>query len=59
VAKVQPIYDYHSHLSQKILQKTGQFDNITQLWIEGDQIIGCCVPTNTLKKYITGDATPL
>jgi glucuronate isomerase len=35
-AKVQPIVDYHCHLSPKDIAEDRQFDNITQIWLEGD-----------------------
>jgi glucuronate isomerase len=59
VAKVQPIYDYHSHLSPKDIAEDRQFDNITQLWIEGDHYKYRAMRANGVpEKYITGDATP-
>ncbi|WP_163397402.1 glucuronate isomerase [Flavobacterium fluviatile] len=58
VAKVQPIYDYHSHLSPKDIAEDRQFENITQLWIEGDHYKYRAMRANGVpEKYITGDAT--
>lgn len=57
-AKVQPIYDYHSHLSPKDIAEDRQFENITQLWIEGDHYKWRAMRANGIEeKYITGDAT--
>jgi glucuronate isomerase len=59
VAKVQPIYDYHSHLSPKDIAEDRQFENITQLWIEGDHYKYRAMRANGVnEKYITGNATP-
>lgn len=57
-AKVQPIYDYHSHLSPKDIAEDRKFENITQLWIEGDHYKWRAMRANGInEKYITGDAT--
>jgi glucuronate isomerase len=57
-AKIQPIYDYHSHLSPKDIAEDRQFENITQLWIEGDHYKWRAMRANGIdEKYITGDAS--
>ena len=57
-AKMQPIYDYHSHLSPKDIAEDRQFENITQLWIEGDHYKWRAMRANGIdEKYITGDAS--
>ncbi|MFC5980124.1 glucuronate isomerase [Flavobacterium salmonis] len=57
-AKMQPIYDYHSHLSPKDIVEDRQFENITQLWIEGDHYKWRAMRANGIdEKYITGDAS--
>lgn len=57
-AKTQPIYDYHSHLSPKDIAEDRQFENITQLWIEGDHYKWRAMRANGIdEKYITGDAS--
>ncbi|MCG9790880.1 glucuronate isomerase [Flavobacterium algicola] len=59
-AKTQPIYDYHSHLSPKDIAEDRQFENITQLWVEGDHYKYRAMRANGIdEKYITGDATDL
>ena len=35
-AKDMPIYDYHCHLNAKDIAENRQFDNLTQIWLEGD-----------------------
>lgn len=57
-AKTQPIYDYHSHLSPKDIAEDRQFENITQLWINGDHYKWRAMRANGIpEKYITGDAS--
>ncbi|MBF4471509.1 glucuronate isomerase [Flavobacterium sp. HJJ] len=57
-AKAQPIYDYHSHLSPKDIAEDRQFENITQLWINGDHYKWRAMRANGIpEKYITGDAS--
>ncbi|MFA6867051.1 MAG: glucuronate isomerase [Clostridia bacterium] len=53
-----PIIDYHCHLSPKQLSENISFENIGQLWLEGDhykwRVMRIC---GVDEKYITGDAT--
>ncbi|MFA0195009.1 glucuronate isomerase [Vibrio artabrorum] len=35
-AALQPIYDYHCHLDPKEIAENRRFDNISQIWLEGD-----------------------
>ncbi len=35
-AKEMPIYDYHCHLNPREIAEDRQFDNIGQMWLEGD-----------------------
>lgn len=59
-AKTQPILDYHNHLSPKDIAEDRQFENITQIWIEGDHYKWRAMRANGIdEKYITGDATDL
>jgi glucuronate isomerase len=57
-AKVQPIVDYHCHLSPKDIAEDRQFDNITQIWLEGDHYKYRAMRANGInEKFITGDAS--
>ncbi|TPG40931.1 glucuronate isomerase [Flavobacterium pectinovorum] len=57
-AKAQPIIDYHCHLSPKDIAENRQFENITQIWIEGDHYKWRAMRANGIsEKYITGDAS--
>ena len=59
-AEVQPILDYHNHLSPKDIAEDRQFENITQIWIEGDHYKWRAMRANGIdEKYITGDTTDL
>ncbi|GIZ08795.1 glucuronate isomerase [Flavobacterium sp. UMI-01] len=57
-AQSQPIFDYHNHLSPKDIAEDRQFENITQLWIEGDHYKWRAMRANGIdEKYISGDAS--
>ena len=57
-AKNQPIFDYHCHLSPKDIAEDRQFENLTQIWIEGDHYKYRAMRANGVdEKYITGDAS--
>lgn len=59
-AKTQPILDFHNHLSPKDIAEDRQFENITQIWIEGDHYKWRAMRANGIdEKFITGDATDL
>ena len=58
-AKKMPIYDYHCHLSAKDIAENRKFNNITELWLEGDHYKWRSMRANGIdEKYITGDAKP-
>jgi glucuronate isomerase len=57
-AKKQPIFDYHCHLSPKDIAEDRQFENLTQIWIEGDHYKYRAMRANGVnEKFITGDAS--
>ncbi|MER3376054.1 MAG: glucuronate isomerase [Allomuricauda sp.] len=57
-AKNQPIIDYHSHLPPNELAEDKKFENITQLWIEGDHYKWRAMRAlGITEKFITGKAT--
>lgn len=56
-AKHQPIIDYHCHLSPKDIAEDRQFENITQIWLDGDHYKYRAMRANGVnEKFITGDA---
>lgn len=56
-AAKQPIIDYHSHLSPKILAENKNFENITSLWLEGDHYKWRAMRAFGISEdYITGNA---
>ncbi len=57
-AKTQPIFDYHCHLSPKDIAEDRQFENLTQIWIDGDHYKYRAMRANGVnEKFITGDAS--
>ena len=57
-AKTQPIFDYHCHLSPKDIAEDRQFENLTQIWIDGDHYKYRAMRANGIhEKFITGDAS--
>ncbi len=57
-AEKMPIYDYHCHLSPKDIAENRKFNNITELWLEGDHYKWRAMRAHGLEeKYITGDAS--
>ena len=54
-AKKQPIIDYHCHLDPKQIAQNRQFDNLGQIWLEGDHYKWRAMRTNGIdERYITG-----
>ncbi len=56
-AAQMPIFDYHCHLSPQEILEDRRFNNLTELWLEGDHykwrlMRACGVP----EEYITGGA---
>lgn len=56
--KKQPIIDYHCHLDPREISQDRQFDNLSQIWLEGDHYKWRAMRTNGInEKYITGKDT--
>ncbi|HTN68269.1 MAG TPA: glucuronate isomerase [Dysgonamonadaceae bacterium] len=54
----QPIIDYHCHLNPKYIANDHQFDNLGQLWLEGDHYKWRAMRTNGIdERYCTGKDT--
>ena len=57
-AKQQPIIDYHCHLIPEQIAKDHKFDNLGQIWLEGDHYKWRAMRTNGIdEKYCTGKET--
>lgn len=57
-AKDLPIIDYHCHLSPADIANDRQFQNLTQIWLEGDHYKWRAMRTLGIEeKFITGSAS--
>lgn len=58
-AASQPILDYHSHLGPGDLAADRRFQNLFEIWLEGDHYKWRAMRANGIaERYCTGDATP-
>jgi glucuronate isomerase len=58
-AAAQPILDYHCHLSPKDIAENRRFNDLFEIWLEGDHYKWRAMRANGVaEKYITGDASP-
>ena len=59
-AKDMPIIDYHCHLPVQEIAENRSFQNLTQIWLNGDHYKWRAMRANGVaEKYITGNATDL
>lgn len=57
-AKKQPIIDYHCHLDPRQVAEDRRFDNLGQIWLEGDHYKWRAMRTNGIdERFITGKET--
>lgn len=57
-SKNQPIIDYHNHLSPKHISENTIFDNITQVWINGDHYKWRAMRTLGInEQFVTGNGS--
>jgi len=57
-AKDQPIIDFHCHLSVREVAENKRFENLTQIWLNGDHYKWRAMRTNGVNEnFITGDAS--
>ncbi len=53
-----PIIDYHCHLNPEFIAKDRQFENLGQIWLEGDHYKWRAMRTNGIsEKFVTGGAS--
>src|SRR5437868_15067767 len=58
-AERQPIFDYHCHLSPRDVAANRQFENLFEIWLEGDHYKWRAMRANGVpERYCTGNATP-
>ena len=54
----QPIIDFHCHLSPGMIAADRQFEDLTQIWLEGDHYKWRAMRTNGVNEnYCTGKAS--
>jgi glucuronate isomerase len=59
VAADQPILDYHCHLPVRDLATDRRFENLFDIWLEGDHYKWRAMRANGIaERYCTGDAPP-
>lgn len=57
-AKQQPIIDYHCHLNPEYIANNHKFDNLGQIWLEGDHYKWRAMRTNGIdERFCTGKDT--
>jgi glucuronate isomerase len=58
-ASGRPILDYHCHLSPKDIAEDRHFNNLFEIWLEGDHYKWRAMRANGVpERYCTGDASP-
>src|SRR5256886_2039216 len=56
-AEEEPIFDYHCHLSPRDIAENRQFNNLAEVWLEGDHYKWRAMRANGVtERFITGDA---
>jgi glucuronate isomerase len=59
-AAPEPIFDYHCHLSPRAIAENRQFNDLFEIWLEGDHYKWRAMRANGVaERFCTGDATPL
>jgi glucuronate isomerase len=58
-AEREPIFDYHCHLPVKDIAGNRRFENLFEIWLEGDHYKWRAMRANGIAEhYCTGDAAP-
>lgn len=58
-ASPQPIFDYHCHLSPRAIAENRRFNNLFEIWLEGDHYKWRAMRANgESERFCTGDAEP-
>ena len=55
----EPIFDYHCHIPPKDIAENRQFNNLFEIWLEGDHYKWRAMRSNGVaEKFCTGNASP-
>ena len=58
-AEAEPIFDYHCHLSPRDIAANRQFNNLFEIWLEGDHYKWRAMRANGVdERFCTGHASP-
>jgi glucuronate isomerase len=58
-AEAEPIFDYHCHISPRDIAENRRFNNLFEIWLEGDHYKWRAMRSNGVaEKFCTGDAAP-
>ena len=58
-AEEEPIFDYHCHLPPRDLAENRQFNNLFEIWLEGDHYKWRAMRSNGVaERFCTGNADP-
>jgi glucuronate isomerase len=58
-AENEPIFDYHCHIPPQDIAENRRFNNLFEIWLEGDHYKWRAMRSNGVaEKFCTGDATP-
>ena len=58
-AEPQPIFDYHTHLSAADIAADRRFNNLTEIWLEGDHYKWRAMRASGIpERFCAGDAEP-
>jgi len=58
-AEGEPILDFHCHLSPRDIAANRQFENLYEIWLEGDHYKWRAMRANGIaERFATGDASP-
>jgi len=58
-AEAEPIFDYHCHIPPKDIAENRRFNNLFEIWLEGDHYKWRAMRSNGVaEKFVTGSASP-
>jgi len=58
-AETEPVLDYHNHLPPRDIAENRQFQNLFEIWLEGDHYKWRAMRSNGVaERFCTGDAEP-